>query len=47
MSLSNDLISEFVKMTNDSSKQKNTKTTSYGTIVEKNGVMHYVEYTLH
>lgn len=40
MSLSNDLISEFVKMTNDSSKQKNTKTTSYGTIVEKNGVMY-------
>ena len=37
MSLSNDLILEFVKTTNDNKTKKNEKTSSYGTVVEHDG----------
>lgn len=37
MDLSNDLISQFVKITNDNSKKKSTESTVYGTVVEDNG----------
>lgn len=40
MDLSNDLISKFVKMTNDSSTKKNDKTSSYGTAIEYDGSMY-------
>lgn len=37
MSLSNDLISQFIKVTNDSTGKKNEKTTTYGTIINSGG----------
>lgn len=37
MSLSNDLISQFVKMTNDTGKKETKDTTLYGTVVEYDG----------
>lgn len=40
MSLSNDLISQFVKMTNDKADKKNNKTTTYGTAVKYDGMMY-------
>lgn len=40
MDLSSDLISKFVKMTNDSSTKKNDKTSSYGTAIEYDGSMY-------
>ena len=39
MSLSNDLISQFIKVTNDSTGKKE-KTKTYATVVESNGVMY-------
>ena len=39
MSLSNDLISQFIKVTNDTTGKKE-KTTTYATVVESNGVMY-------
>ena len=39
MSLSNDLISQFIKVTNDNTGKKE-KTTTYATVVESNGVMY-------
>ena len=39
MDLSNDLISQFVKITNDD-KKKNSESTVYGTVVEYNGEMY-------
>lgn len=39
MDLSNDLISKFVKITNDD-KNKNSESTVYGTVVEYNGGMY-------
>ena len=40
MSLSNDLISQFIKVTNDNTGKKNEKTTTYATVVESGGVMY-------
>ena len=40
MGLNNDLVSQFVKMTNDNSKKRSDKTTSYGTAVEHEGAMY-------
>ena len=40
MDLNNDLVSQFVKMTNDNSKKRSDKTTSYGTAVEYEGMMY-------
>ncbi len=40
MGLSNDLISQFIKVTNDNTGKKNEKTTTYGTVVESGGVMY-------
>lgn len=40
MSLSNDLVSQFVKMTNDNAKKNNGKTTTYGSVVEYDGNMY-------
>ena len=40
MDLNNDLVSQFVKMTNDNSKKRSDKTTSYGTVVEYEGGMY-------
>ena len=40
MGLNNDLVSQFVKMTNDNSKKRSDKTTSYGTAVEYEGTMY-------
>ena len=37
MALSNDLISQFVKITNDSSKKSKKESTVYGTIVDYDG----------
>ena len=38
MDLSNDLISQFVKITNDNTKKTASEVTVYGTVVESNGV---------
>ena len=40
MNLSNDLISQFIKVTNDNTGKKNDKTKTYGTVVESGGVMY-------
>ena len=40
MPLTDDLISEFVKITNDSTSNRNKETTTYGTIVSDNGVFY-------
>lgn len=37
MSLSNDLVSQFIKVTNDNTGKKNEKTTTYGTIINSGG----------
>ena len=42
MGLSNDLISQFVKMTNDK-KETNDRSSAYGTVVEYNGTS-YVKF---
>ena len=44
MKLSNDLISQFVKATKDTTTEKKTETTVYGTVVAKEGSDRYVRF---
>ena len=43
MKLSNDLISQFVKVTNDTSKTKKESSTVYGTVISSSGDQKYVQ----